>query len=258
MQQLFLETSNGLMALLVEKSPKYAGFWVSSLCHSANKGLPDNELTPLKERVDLVEEIRRLTTKPIIVDVDTFGQIEHISFYTKWFEAAGAYAIIIEDKKYPKENSLLEKGNHKLEDIDVFCQKIKKAKENVKEMKIFTRLESLIAERSIFDALVRADAYVQAGADGIMIHSKKKVSADEVMEFAKNFRIKYPNIPLIAVPTTYRLPAEHPFNIIIEANHLTRASLKAMQNYIDGKEVELASVEDIFNLVGKDDSRRTR
>lgn len=243
-----LETHSGLSTLIVKNS-KYDGHWVSSLTHSAFKGLPDNELVPLTERVDLVREIKRLSPKPIIVDVDTLGGLEHIPFYVKSFEQAGAYAIVIEDKKYPKQNSLLEENSHQLEDVDAFCQKIRVAKENAKEMKIVARLESLIAKRSVAEALIRAEAYVKAGADMILIHSKQKIDCSEVMEFAKRFR-EISNVPLCAVPTTYTLPQEHPFEIVITANHLLRASMKAMEKFANGEDVELSSVQDIFSLVG--------
>lgn len=242
-----LECHNGLSALLVEKSD-YDGIWISSLTHSAAKGLPDNELVPLKERVDLVEEIKRITTKPIIVDIDTGESIEHLPFIIKWFSKAGAYAVIMEDKKYPKQNSFIDEGQ-RLEDVDIFCDKIRVAKENCGEMKVFARLESLIAKHSKYEALLRAEAYIKAGADGVMVHSKQKVDCTEVMEVGNELR-KNHDITLIAVPTTYTLPVEHPFDIVIEANHLLRASLKAMQKYIAGEKVELASVQDIFNLVG--------
>ncbi len=243
-----LEAHSGLSALIVEKS-KYNGIWVSSLTHSAAKGLPDNELVPLTDRVDMVRDIKRLTTKPIIVDVDTLGGLEHIPFYVKSFEEAGAYAIVIEDKKYPKQNSLLEENNHQLEDVDAFCAKIKLAKESAKNMKIVARLESLIAKRSVAEALIRAEAYVKAGADMILVHSKQKIDCSEVMDFATRFR-QISEVPLIAVPTTYTLPEDHPFDIIINANMMLRASMKAMQNYVDGKEVELTSVQEIFATVG--------
>lgn len=244
-----LESHSGLSALIVENS-KYDGIWVSSLTHAASHGLPDNELVPLKERVELVEEIRRITTKPIIVDVDTLGGIEHIPYYVKWFRDAGAYAIVIEDKKYPKHNSLLE-AEHLLEDIDKFCEKIRIAKENAGKMLIIARLESLIAKHSMYDALIRADAYVEAGADMILIHSKEKIEAKEVMEFAEKFRKKC-DIPLVAIPTTYQLPEKHPFEIVIYANHLLRASLKAMEETAKNiDESKLASVEHIFKLIGQ-------
>lgn len=244
-----LEAHNGISALMVEKS-NYDGIWISSLTHSAAKGLPDNELVPLKERVDLVEEVRRITTKPIIVDIDTGGDIEHLPFLIQWFERAGAYAVIMEDKKYPKQNSLLEEGKKDLEDIDVFARKIKIAKENTKEMKVFARLESLIAKHSKYEALLRADAYIEAGADGVMVHSKQKVDCTEVMEVGTEIASKHPGVTLIAVPTTYKLPEVHPFSIVINANHMLRASMKAMEKYIKGEEVELSSVQDVFDLVG--------
>lgn len=241
------EAHSGLSALLVHKS-NYDGIWVSSLTHAASKGLPDNELVPLNERVDLVSEIRRITDKDIVVDIDTGGSIEHIPFLVRWFEKAGATALIMEDKKYPKQNSLLDDGQHQLEDIDVFCAKIRAAK--VPGVKIYARLESLIAKRSKFEAILRAKAYIEAGADGIMVHSKQKVDATEVMEVATELRSLYPELTLIAVPTTYTLPEVHPFDIIISANHLLRASMRAMEKFINGDEVELSSVQEIFDLVG--------
>lgn len=244
-----LEVHSGLSALLVESS-LYDGIWISSLTHSASKGLPDNEFVTLRERIELVSEIRKLTTKPIVVDIDTGGNKEHLPIIIRGFQNAGAYGVVMEDKQYPKQNSLLEDGKHKLEDVDVFSEKIKIAKKNAEGLNIFARLESLIAKRSKYEALIRADAYIAAGADGIMVHSKQKVDATEVMEVGTEIRKQHPDITLIAVPTTYVLPAEHPFDIVIHANHLLRASLEAMRKFIDGEPVELASVQDIFDLVG--------
>lgn len=246
-----LEAHSGISALLVEKS-RYSAIWVSSLTHAASKGLPDNELVPLKERADLVAEIRRLTTKPIIVDVDTLGQIEHVPFLVKAFKDAGAYAIVIEDKKYPKQNSLLEENKHVLEDVDMFSEKIKVAKDNANGLLIVARLESLIAKRSMQEALIRAQAYVMAGADMILVHSKQKVECTEVMEFATEFR-KFCDVPLVAVPTTYVLPEDHPFDVLISANHMLRASILAMRDVtkaLDPKTVDMVDVEEIFGLVG--------
>jgi len=245
-----MEAHSGLSALLVEKS-EYSGIWVSSLTHSAAKGLPDNELVPLKERIALVEEIRRVAQKPIIVDVDTGGSLEHIPYHMKWFEDAGADMIIMEDKKYPKQNSLLADGKHQLEDVDVFCSKIKAAKGAVSNMKIIARLESLIAKHSMYEALMRAEAYLEAGADGIMIHSKQKIDCTEVMEFATEFRKKHPDTPLVAVPTSYNLPQKHPFNVIIRANHMFRASMKAMLKTAENvDDADMVSVQEIFDTVG--------
>lgn len=243
----FLESHSGLSALLVEKSG-YDGIWISSLTNAAIRGLPDNELVSLKERVELVEEIKRITTKPILVDIDTGGFIWHLPYYIKCFRDAGAWGVVIEDKKYPKQNSLLKEGIHELENPELFIEKIKIAKNNSGDMKIIARLESLIAKHSMEEALDRASKYVGAGSDMILIHSKEEISCNEVMEFAKRFR-KTSDVPLVAIPTTYVLPDEHPFEIVIYANQMLRASLKAMKNCADGI-WDLAEVEDIFKIVG--------
>lgn len=243
-----MEAHSGLSAMLVERS-KYDAIWESSLTDSAIKGLPDIELVSEDSRLATIREIRGATTKPIIVDWDTGGQLEHIAYWTQQLEKAGVGALVIEDKQFPKKNSLLEDTSHSMEDVDVFCEKIRRAKSVAKEIMIVARIESLIAKRSVYDALIRAEAYVNAGADAILIHSKEQVSATEVMEFADQFK-KNHKIPLIAIPTTYNLPDDHPFDIVIYANHLLRASLKAMQDALEGK-AELSSVQDIFNIVGK-------
>lgn len=243
------EAHSGISCMIVDKS-KFDGVWVSSLTHSTIEGLPDNEFVPLKDRVDLVTKFKRITDKPIIVDIDTGESIEHLPTIIKWFKEAGAYAVIMEDKRFPKQNSLIENGKHTLEDVDVFCEKIRVAKQNSGDMKIFARLESLIAQKSQYEAILRANAYIEAGADGIMVHSKVKVDATEVMAVANELRDSHPEMLLIAVPTTYILPEKHPFDFIIAANHLMRASVKAMQNFVKGGEVELASVQDLFDLCG--------
>lgn len=249
-RQNFIEAHNGMSALLVDKS-KYDGIWVSSLTESASKGMPDIELVSPDSRLNTIREIRNVSAKPIMVDWDTGGSIEHFPYWVRQLENAGVNYIMIEDKCFPKKNSLLEEATQILEDVDIFCAKIKAGKTAAKNIKIFARIESLIAKHSVFEALVRAEAYINAGADGIMIHSKQKVEAPEIMEFATKFREKYPTIPLVAVPTTYNLPEENPFNFVITANHLLRASMKAMQKFIDGTAVELSSVEEIFKLTGQ-------
>lgn len=248
----FLEAHNGLTALLVDQS-NYDGVWISSLTESASKGIPDNEILPNTDRLNTVREIRNVTTKPIIIDWDTGGAVFHFPYWVKKLEEAGVDIIMIEDKVFPKKNSLLDDVTQTLEDVDVFAEKIRKGKEVAKAVKIMARIESLIAKKSVFDALLRAEAYVKAGVDGIMIHSKTKVDSTEIMEFATKFREKYPNIPLVAVPTTYDLPEEHPFNIVIYANHLLRASLKAMKEALalpNIKEAPMVEVKEIFDLVG--------
>ena len=248
-----IETSTGLAAKLADKS-KYDAMWISSLCESATKGLPDNEVMSLDSRLGTVREIRRATSKTIILDGDTGGSIEHFPFVVKEFEKAGVDIMIIEDKVFPKKNSLLEGENQILEDVDVFALKIMTGKKAATNMKIFARIESLIAKKSVFEALIRAEAYIKSGADGIMIHSKTKVDCTEIMEFATKFKEQFPDVPLVAVPTTYNLPEEHPFDIIIHANYLTRACLRAMKETLeleDIKQSNICSVNDIFDLVGK-------
>lgn len=248
-----IETSNGLAAKLADKS-KYEGVWVSSLCESATKGLPDNEMMSLDSRLNTIREIRRATNKIIILDGDTGGSIEHFPFTVKEFEKAGVDIIIIEDKVFPKKNSLLDDTTQILEDVDVFAMKIMVGKKAVSNLKIFARIESLIAKKSVFEALIRAEAYIKAGVDGIMIHSKEKVTAVEIIEFMEKFKEKWPEIPLVAVPTTYDLPENHKFDIVIYANMFTRVCLRAMKEALelsDIKQANMASVNEIFDLVGK-------
>lgn len=243
-----MEAHNGLSAKIVDAS-KYDAIWESSLTDSASKGLPDIELVSQDSRLATIREIREASKKPIIVDWDTGGQLNHLPFWIKRLRDLGVSAVVIEDKQFPKKNSLLEDASHSMEDVDVFCEKIKRAKEVAGDMMIIARIESLIAKRSMYDAQIRATAYVRAGADAILIHSKEQVSATEVMEFATKFKEVY-KIPLVAIPTTYVLPEDHPFDIVIYANHLLRASLKAMKKVVEG-EGDLAEVQDIFNIVGK-------
>lgn len=248
-----LEAHNGLSGLLVHQSD-YDGVWISSLTESASKGMPDNELLSPAHRLDTIREVRNVTNKPIIVDWDTGGSIEHFPYWVRQLERAGVDIIMIEDKVFPKKNSLLEDATQILEDVDKFALKIMEGKKASTTIQIMARIESLIAKKSVYDALIRADAYIKAGADGIMIHSKEKVEANEIMQFALEFKKKYPNIPLVAVPTTYELPEKHPFDIVIYANHLLRASLRAMKEAIalpDIKKADMSSVGEIFDLVGK-------
>lgn len=246
-----IEVHSPLSALLADKS-SYDAVWVSSLTHSAVNAFPDNELLVLRERAELVRQIKRVTDKPIIVDIDTGGSLNHINMNLGALRDAGAWAVVMEDKTGEKHNSLLGQATHKLADVDDFMVKIINSKFSIHNgLKVFARLESLIAERSVHEAVARAEAYIHAGADGIMVHSKEKVDAPSLMEVANKLRANHPDLTLIAVPTTYTLPDGHPFNIVIHANHLLRASMAAMQNFLNGKEVELTPVEEIFDLVGK-------
>lgn len=238
-----LEAHNGITGLIAEKAyvekeneiRQFDAMWVSSLCDSTAKGKPDIELVDMTSRENTINEIMEVTTKPIILDGDTGGIIEHFVYNVKTLERMGVSAIIIEDKVGLKKNSLFGTDAEQQQDsIEHFCEKIKAGKmaQRTNDFMIIARIESLILAQGMDDALTRAFAYVEAGADGIMIHSKKK-EPDEVLEFCKKFRGKYENIPIIAVPTTYNHITEkelgaYGVNIIIYANHLIRSAFPAM------------------------------
>lgn len=239
-----LEAHNGLTGLIVEKtrvdtpdgSRQFDAMWVSSLCDSTAKGKPDIELVDMTSRVRTIEEIMEVTTKPIILDGDTGGQVEHFVYNVQTLERLGISAVIIEDKKGLKKNSLFGTDAGQVQDdVESFCQKITAGKnaQKSRDFMIIARCESLILGRGQQDALARCRAYVRAGADGIMIHSAKK-TPDEVFAFCDEFRREDPKTPLVVVPTTYNTVTEkelagHGVNIVIHANHLIRSAFPAMQ-----------------------------
>ncbi|MBP7402481.1 MAG: phosphoenolpyruvate mutase [Clostridia bacterium] len=268
-----LEAHNGLSALIVENTRKMVGeeveqydaIWISSLCDSTIKGKPDIELVDMTSRIKTIEEILEVTTKPIILDGDTGGQIEHFTYNVRTLERIGVSAIIIEDKTGLKKNSLF--GNDVLQQQDTienFCMKIKAGKmaARTEDFMIFARCESLILDRGEDDAYNRCAAYVAAGADGIMIHSRKRDPA-EVLSFCDRFRKTHPHVPIVAVPTTYngvyeRELYEHGVNIVIYANHLIRSAFPAMQRTAEsilehGRSMEASkeclSIADIITLI---------
>ncbi len=240
-----MEASNGLTGLIVENArvenektgylKEFDAMWVSSLCDSTFKGKPDIELVDLTSRINTINEIMEVTTKPIILDGDTGGKVEHFVYNVKTLERLGVSAIIIEDKTGLKKNSLFgTEVEQTLDDPDNFANKIRAGKQALvtRDFLIFARLESLIAGKGIDDALFRAKKYLEAGADGIMIHSKEK-DGSEIKEFLKIFRKNYPNVPVIVVPTSYNQFTESELhewgaNIIIHANHLLRSAYPAM------------------------------
>ena len=239
-----LEAHNGLTGLIVEKTAvdtpegrrQFDAMWVSSLCDSTAKGKPDIELVDMTSRLRTLEEIMEVTTKPIILDGDTGGQVEHFVYNVQTLERMGISAVIIEDKKGLKKNSLFGAGVGQQQDaVEDFCAKITAGKnaQKTRDFMIIARCESLILEQGLDDALTRCHAYVAAGADGIMIHSRQK-TPDEVYAFCDAFRRDDPKTPLIAVPTTYNEAPEselaaHGVNIVIHANHLIRSAFPAMQ-----------------------------
>ena len=268
-----MEVSNGLSGLIVENTKvcnkEYDAMWLSSLCDSTLKGKPDNEVVDFSSRVKTIEEIFEVTTKPLIVDGDTGGKTEHFIYNVKTLERLGVSAIIIEDKKGLKQNSLLgDSALQILEDKEVFANKIKQGKNVLQtdDFMIIARIESFIAGNDLSDAFDRAYCFVESGADGIMIHSYKN-DGKEIIEFLKCFREKYPNIPVVLVPTTYSSYTETELynngaNIIIYANHLLRSAYKNMVNVakkilkdersLEASEEYCVSMKEILGLIGDD------
>lgn len=243
-----IEASNGISGLIVENAcvedeatgqvKSFDGMWVSSLCDSTFKGKPDIELVDFTSRLNTIEEIMEVTTKPIILDGDTGGKTEHFIHNVKTLERIGVSAIIIEDKTGLKQNSLFGTDRPQIQDDPHdFAEKIAAGKraQKTRDFMIFARIESLIAGAGIDDALARASIYLEeGGADGIMIHSKDKTGED-IREFLASFRSTWPDVPVILVPTTYNHLTEEELHdmgatIIIHANHLLRASYLAMKN----------------------------
>lgn len=240
-----LEVHSGLTALIAEKTVVESGgrldqfdaMWISSLCDSTAKGKPDIELVDMSSRIRTIDDVMDVTTKPIILDGDTGGLVEHFVYNVRTLERMGVSAVIIEDKTGLKKNSLFGTEVEQTQDsIENFCEKIKmgKAALRTEDFMIIARVESLILERGMEDALKRAFAYVEAGADGIMIHSRKK-SPDEILEFCRKFREKEERTPIIVVPTSFNSITEEELaaagvNIVIYANQLTRSAFPAMQS----------------------------
>jgi len=238
-----LEAHSGLSGLIIEnievwKNDKRLAFdamWSSSLTDSTCKGKPDIEAVDLTARLQDMNNILECTTKPIIFDGDTGGKIEHFVFTVRTLERHGISAVIIEDKTGLKKNSLFGTDVLQTQDtVEDFCAKIKAGKnaQITEDFMIIARIESLICEQPVTDALQRAHAYVNAGADGIMIHSKHKTGED-IQEFCMEFRRVDKTTPIVVVPTTYHHITEDELkqwgvNIVIYANHMLRASYPAM------------------------------
>ncbi|MEK9628672.1 MAG: phosphoenolpyruvate mutase [Nitrospinota bacterium] len=245
-----LEAHNGLSGIIANNiqvqgesdgnpvTREFDAIWESSLTDSASKGHPDIEVVTFDSRLQTINEILAVTHKPMIVDGDTGGDANAFEYTVSKLEKAGVSAIIIEDKVFPKRNSLESGVQQNLEDPEVFAQKIRRGKKIQKtdDFMIIARLESLIAGKSMEDAVNRARIYLQAGVDGIMIHSKSK-SSDQIFEFARHYKeiSKELNLnkTLVCVPTTYNQTTETELNaagfqIIIHANHLLRSAYKAM------------------------------
>lgn len=239
-----LETHSGLSSLIAEnlevkddkgRNRSFDGFWSSSLTDSTNKGMPDIEAVDTTSRAASVSQIFEVTTKPMIYDGDTGGKPEHFAFTVKTLERLGVSAIIIEDKIGLKKNSLF--GNEVAQNQDTiedFCHKIQVGKEArvSEDFMVIARCESLILDKGMDDAIERSKAYLAAGADGIMIHSRKADGA-EIMEFAKHYQTFDTTCPLIVVPSSFDKITEDEFqaagiNVVIYANHMLRAAYPGM------------------------------
>ncbi|NEP62438.1 MAG: hypothetical protein F6K31_36825 [Symploca sp. SIO2G7] len=273
-----MEAHSGLSAIVSDscryqtkrnQTTQFDGLWVSSLTSSASKGLPDTELSSIERRMETIQEVLNVTEKLLIVDGDTGGDVVNFEYTCCTLESMGVSAIIIEDKQYPKRNSLAAGAKHKLEDPHVFANKIRRARKVLAsdDFMIFARLESLISGDGIEDAISRARIYLLAGADGIMIHSKDK-NPYEIYTFLEEYKriCKETGLakPIICVPTTYnnvtdRELFEHGANIVIHANHLLRAAHLAMHNTClsilqndRGLEAEklCTSIPELFEVVG--------
>ena len=268
-----IEVHSGLTGLIAEKTvvghngelDQFDAMWISSLCDSTYKGKPDIELVDMTSRFRTIDDVMEVTTKPIIFDGDTGGLIEHFVYTVRSLERMGVSAVIIEDKTGLKKNSLF--GNEVVQTQDTiehFCQKISAGKkvQLTEDFMVIARIESLILERGMEDAMERARAYVNAGADGIMIHSRKK-SPSEVLEFCSLFRKENTTTPIVVVPSSFnsiteQQLAEHGVNVVIYANQLTRSAFPAMQKtaedilkYHRSKEADsrLMPIKDIITLI---------
>lgn len=270
-----LEVHSGITGLIAEKTvvehngrlDQFDAMWISSLCDSTAKGKPDIELVDMTSRFRTIDDVTEVTTKPIIFDGDTGGLTEHFVYTVRTLEKMGVSAVIIEDKTGLKKNSLFGTDVPQTQDsIEHFSEKIRAGKnaQLTDDFMIIARIESLILERGMEDALKRAFAFVEAGADGIMIHSRKK-DPGEILEFCDKFRKENAKTPIVVVPTSFNMITEeelaaHGVNLVIYANQLTRSAFPAMQNtardilkYHRAKEVDdrLLPIKDIITLIDK-------
>ena len=270
----FLDLHTPLSGIVIEnvkltdkenKIVEFDGMWASSLTDSTSRGKPDIEAVDFSSRAITLNEVFEVTTKPVIYDADTGGKTEHFTFTVKNLERIGVSAVVIEDKVGLKRNSLHGTNVEQFqEDPDKFCEKIKTGKEAQasEDFMIIARVESLILDKGMDDAKSRAEKYLNAGADGILIHSRKEDGL-EIEEFSKYYRKLSKNRPLIVVPTSYNSYTEEQLvsngaDIIIYANHLLRASYPAMVNAAKSilknqrsKEADdnLISIKEILNLI---------
>jgi len=237
------EAHNGLTGLIVEHTKvkidgqirEFDAIWLSSLTDSTAKGKPDIEAVDLTSRLNTVHDVLEVTTKPIIFDADTGGKVEHFVFNIRTLERLGISAVIVEDKVGPKKNSLFGTSvEQKQDEIDNFAKKISMGKKAqvTEDFMIIARIESLILKAGLVDAVARAESYIAAGADAIMIHSKED-NPGEILEFARAYKSFKQKVPLVAIPSSYNSIYENDlagagFGIVIYANQLMRSAYPAM------------------------------
>jgi phosphoenolpyruvate mutase len=240
-----MESHSALSSLIIEnvninknrKLLQFDGIWSSSLTDSALRGKPDNQSVDYSQRINFLNETIDTSLKPVIFDGDNGGRLEHLTYLVKNLEKIGVSALVLEDKKGLKINSLFkDQAKSFQESAEEFSKKIKIAINSriSKDFMIVARIESLILGKSLKDAINRAEKYSKAGADAILIHSKEQ-TPKEIFQFANLFIKSKFYKPMIAVPSTYSKTYErelikHKFKIVIYANHLLRASYKAMHD----------------------------
>ena len=265
-----LEAHNALSGLIIENmkannGTEFDGMWSSSLTDSTSKGKPDIETVDVTTRINTINEVFEVTTKPMIYDADTGGIAEHFAFTVRTLERTGISAVIIEDKTGLKKNSLFGNDVAQTQDtIENFCNKIKAGKKAqiTDDFMVISRIESLILEKGMDDAVARAKAYIAAGTDGIMIHSRKK-NPDEILEFCNILRSFNTHIPIVVVPTSFnqitaKELGEAGVNVVIYANQMLRAAFPGMKKLANSilendrsweAEDDLLSIKEILELI---------
>lgn len=269
-----LEAHNGLCGLIAEHAQvevdgqlrEFDGLWASSLCDSVSRGKPDIEVVDLTARLATVQDLMETTSKPIVFDADTGGRADQFAFRARTLARLGVAAVVIEDKAGAKRNSLLAPpaACHELESIAGFCDKLNAGRAAIPagELLLVARIESLIAGAGLRDALERAQAYCQEGAEAVMIHSRSASGLD-VQRFATQFRSDFPQVPLVVAPTTYGHLSDEELvgwgvNMVVHANQMLRSAYRAMllaaQSILregrgDGADAHCAPVAEILGLV---------
>jgi phosphoenolpyruvate phosphomutase len=258
--EYIMEAHSGLSAKIVQEAG-FKGIWASGLCMSAMMGVRDNNEASWTQVLEVLEYMSDASTIPILVDADTgYGNFNNVRRLVRKLEQRNIAAMCIEDKIFPKTNSFIKGEEQELADIQEFCGKIQAAKDTQQDADfcVVARTEAFITGLGLAEAIKRADAYAQAGADAVLVHSKK-TNADEIVAFMKEWKN---DCPVVIVPTTYYSTPTQVFagagvSLVIWANHLLRASVTAMQKtaaqiYQDQSlhnvEKEVATVKEVFRL----------